>query len=346
MAELEAMGASAVPDLLRAVTSASGRPAPDGYEDGIATQITPALLRRVRSLEVLRRMGGAAESALPVLLDALQRDREVWIGNLIETISYLPPIDSDGNPVGSLRENPMAWRATMAACEAQIVQVHAPVLSVIEGADGWRVRAAPRSVMGRLLATMGSHWCLFDGQAQTRIDGEQAIHRWELVAARARRLGPGSVSRDCAAGIQLRLARYYPPDQSLLAATRRDLTAKISPRFLDTLADAVIVLRPEACALGHVHWLETSAPGKRQAAARALGRLGPKARAAVPWLADLARSGRPVLAREAIVVLGLIGPDASASLPVLRELIQSPLQGEQAALARAAIRRIGNDPVR
>jgi hypothetical protein len=30
----------------------------------------------------------------------------------------------------------------------------------------------------------------------------------------------------------------------------------------------------------------------------------------------------------------------------LRELIQSPLQGEQAALARAAIRRIGNDPVR
>ncbi len=70
----------------------------------------------------------------------------------------------------------------------------------------------------------------------------------------------------------------------------------------------------------------------RHAAARGLGALGPRARAAVPQLVARVQAASGTLVFEVVLALGRIGPDARAAVPVLLEEI-----GNEDRLVRLAV---------
>ncbi len=75
----------------------------------------------------------------------------------------------------------------------------------------------------------------------------------------------------------------------------------------------------------------------RHAAARGLGALGPRARAAVPQLVACVQAASGTLVFEVVLALGRIGPDARAAVPVLLEEV-----GHEDRLVRlAAVEALG-----
>src|SRR5205085_4604058 len=75
----------------------------------------------------------------------------------------------------------------------------------------------------------------------------------------------------------------------------------------------------------------------RQAAATALGQIGPAAREAVPALTPLLRDPDGDVRSAAFQALGRIGPAAAAAVPALVEALADPARRGPAAEALAAI---------
>ena len=67
----------------------------------------------------------------------------------------------------------------------------------------------------------------------------------------------------------------------------------------------------------------------------ALGEAGPKAKEAVPALAETLSDDRPEVQVQALVALGKIGPDAASAIPQIAPLLQSKLPATQYAAAFA-----------
>src|SRR5262249_31211045 len=61
---------------------------------------------------------------------------------------------------------------------------------------------------------------------------------------------------------------------------------------------------------------------EREKAAEALGRLGPKAKAAVPALVKLLKAGTPAQREQAVRALGKMGPAAREAVPALLQALR------------------------
>src|SRR5205823_4902352 len=77
--------------------------------------------------------------------------------------------------------------------------------------------------------------------------------------------------------------------------------------------------------------------GERQKAALALGKMGPKAKAAVPALIDALKDKKDRVRRFSAKALGDVGPEAKAAVPALIEALRDD---QVRAMAGYALKRI------
>lgn len=98
---------------------------------------------------------------------------------------------------------------------------------------------------------------------------------------------------------------------------------------------------PPGASLGELSAdLSSRSARKREAAAHGLGKLGAKARSAVPGLARLLGDEEERVRMRAARAIGKIGPAASAAVPALAQVLNQGSKGDETSLASVAVRAL------
>jgi HEAT repeat protein len=188
------------------------------------------------------------------------------------------------------------------------------------------------------------------GPLAQQLESADRLARWEAAKALGE-LGVGA--RDAIPALAARLA---DPEVAVRHAALWALV-KIGPDSIPALSQALrapaaqarMLRRPVALELGRLGGIEPLAEALahdeqgivRQAAAEALGKLGPPAKSAVPALIGaLEKDPWPAVRRFAAESLGWLGPDAKEAVPALAQAAQDPKEdmGVRPAASWAAAR--------
>jgi HEAT repeat protein len=312
---------------------------------------------RGKVAEVLEGLGPAASPAAEAVGRQLRAEdddtvRGLWVDALAAmgpgakpAAGGLLPLVSDPAADPGLRARVIV---AVAAADPGSAEVAAALAKATADPD-LAVRAAAAAGIGRLdpLPDEARAALAKMARGDAKIEGRAAAVRAFVAAgprAKAARPDLEAVAAGGYPGLDLwaRVAlAAVDGDVTTAAATVRAGLSNKSLGVRTAAAEALVLLGPtEADVPALVKLTREQSAAARAAAAEALGRIGPGAKAAVPRLAALLTAREAEVRSAAAEALGRIGPAARPALSRLREAEKDPASG---AAARRAIEAISGD---